>query len=702
MESQADSKKELIGYFDNISLFLLGILFIGFPILVTSLTTDPFGLPKQVFLGAIVLIVLVLQGLKMVFEKTIRIRRTPFDLAIIAFTVIVFVSSLLAVNRIDAIIAFVPLFFTVLVYFLVINGAKDRNSVLFLQTALIGGAVIASILAVLTLFGIYVLPFDFAKTLTFSPIGSLLDQAIYLALVLPIAGYPLFKASQGHEDLKDIKGGKITLGIASGAIVIGLAVTIYSLITKQQPILLPFEVGFQTAFAAISQDAGRIAQGFFFGSGFGTYGTDFTRFKQPTFNLNQALWSVTFFRSSSFVLELLATTGILGLISFVYLIYKIVKERPVSVPLILAIVGLFLLPFSFVNQVLFFILLGLYAAAQGTRRDNKYFDIELQMVALKKGLIAFETPAKESSEKSGILSIITFIVILVLVGYLGYSSVRYVTANVYFQKSLVAAAQNNGTQTYQDQVQAISAFGDVDAYQRIFSQTNLALANSLAAQLPKGSTPSAQTTQTIYTLIQQAINAGRTASTISPQTSLNWQNLSNIYRSLIGFGQNADQFAVLTGQQAIALDPNNPQGYITLGGIYYQLRAWDLAIQQFQTAVTLKPDLANGYYNLGHAYEQKGDLKSALVQYNTVKSLVSNDKASLDKINVEINALQGKINGQASAGTESTPSNKLEVSTPSAQLPPQNPPVKIEAPKTSVTPAPTKAVGKPAEPTVTP
>jgi len=559
-----ESKSEVIKYLDSASLFILGILFIGFPILVTSLTTDPFGLPKQILLAVVVLVLLVFQGLKMVLEKTIRIRRTPFDLTVIVFTVIVFISTLLAVNRIDAIIAFIPLLLVVLLYFVIVNTVKDHNSLLFLHTSLIGGAVLISILAALSLFKIYVLPFDFAKTEIFSPIGSLLDQAIYLALVLPIAAYPLLRRSQNQSDLKDIKGSKITLGVATAGIAIGLAITIYNLIAKQNPMILPYEAGFQTAFAAISQDAGRIAQGFFFGSGFGTYGVDFTRFKQPTFNLNQALWSISFFRSSSFVLELLATTGILGLASFVFLVYKIVKEKPLFIPLILGVIGLFLLPFSFINQALFFILLATYAASQGLRHTKKYFDIELQLVALKKGLIAFEAPAQESRERSGILSIIVFVVILVLVGFIGYSSGRYVLANTYFQKSLVAASQNNGTLTYQNQVKAISTFGEIDAYQRIFSQTNLALANSLASQLPKGSTPSAQTTQTIYTLIQQAINAGRTASTIAPQTSLNWQNLSSIYRSLIGFGQNADQFAVLTAQQAIALDPNNPQGYITL------------------------------------------------------------------------------------------------------------------------------------------
>jgi len=180
--------------------------------------------------------------------------------------------------------------------------------------------------------------------------------------------------------------------------------------------------------------------------------------------------------------------------------------------------------------------------------------------------------------------------------------------------------------------------------------------------------PSAQTQQTIYNLIQQSINAGRAATTISPQTALNWQNLSSIYRSLIGFGKNADSFAVLTNQQAIALDPNNPQEYINLGGIYYQLNLLDKAIEQFQIATNLKPDFANGYYNLAHSYEQKGDLKTALTYLQTVQTLVKNDKTNADKVASEIKDLELGI-------AKTNTLNQQQ-----GNLPVQNPPVIIPAP----------------------
>ena len=194
---------------------------------------------------------------------------------------------------------------------------------------------------------------------------------------------------------------------------------------------------------------------------------------------------------------------------------------------------------------------------------------------------------------------------------------------------------------------------------------------------PKGSSPSATTQQTVVSLLQQSINSGRAAVTISPLTAANWENLSSIYRSIIGVGQNADQFAIASMNQAVILDPFNPRLRIALGGIYYQLSAFDQAQNQFQQSVNMKPDFANAYYNLGHAYESKNDFANALQSYQAVAQLIANDKVSLEKINAEIKALQTKA-GSAPTQTKVPPVTSadtsqppLEINQPSQQLPPR-------------------------------
>lgn len=694
-----EQKNELLSYIQNISLFLLGVLFMTFPVIFTTITTNPIVLPKQVLLGSVVIALLILHTIKILSEKSVKLRRTPFDIPVFLLALFAFLSSVLAVNKADALTAFFPYFFAVLVFFLIVNIVKDKNSLLFLMYSLMIGAVLLSLSSVLSFFKIYILPFPSTHAQTFTPLGSLLEQEIYLILIFAISFYYLFRLFKSkakvkqEQDFQTLSRSASTsseiakaasFGVASFIVLLGIIVTTYALFKLANPYLLPIETGFQTAFSEISLDSGRIVQGFLLGSGFGTYAVDFARWKQVSFNQYDNLWNLTFFRSSNFALELLATTGVLGLTAFIFLLKMAVKEIRMGIQnkMFLALLALFafsfLLPLGFDTQTLFFIIFGLFAANQGliTKSQSRFFDIELQLVTFKKGLIAMEAISAKN-ERSLILPSLLAALMLLLVGIMGYFGILYTASDLTFQKSLVAAAQNNGSLTYQEQAKAISTYPYRDGFYRVFSQTNLALANTLASQTPQGASPSAEVSQNITTLIQQSINSARQATAIAPQSYANWQNLSSIYRGLIGFGQNAESFAIATAQQSINLDPNNPQQYIILGGIYYQLGQWEQAQNQFQIAIALKPNYANSHYNLGHALEQKGDLENALVQYKLVRSLVLEDKASLEQIDKEIAALQGKVQ----EGSTSEQAGALNIDTPETQLPPQNPPVKIPAPE---------------------
>ncbi len=679
-----------------------------FPVVFTTISTNPIILPKQVLLGGSIIILLILQAIKMLVQRSVKLKRTYLDIPILLFMLFAFLSAIFAVNKADALTAFISFFFAILGFFLIVNTAKDKNSILFLTFSFIMGSILLSLLSILSFFKIYILPSVSTHTQIFTPLGSLLDQDIYLIIAFAISCYYLLKPiklRRGKEEKNAISyleesGSKDSLSLVTKTvffataffvILTGIIVTTYGLFKLDKPLVLPIEAGFQTAFKEISLDSGRIAQGFLFGSGFGTYSADFSRWKEPSFNQNQDLWNLTFIRSSNFVLELLATTGVLGLGAFLFLLIRVLKEMRATLlqnagflSLLLMFMISFLLPLNFVTQTLFFIVLGIFAANQGliSKTRNRFFDIELQIVAFKKGFIAMELPHVKN-ERSLILPSIIAVIISLLAGIIGYFSIIYVISDMVFQKGLVAASQNNATLTYQNQAKAIeiskkSPFVQKDGFYRVFSQTNLALANALAAQQPKDSPPNQDIQQQITLLIQQAIDTARAASTIAPQTTLNWQNLSSIYRSLIGFGQNAETFAIATAQQAISLDPANPQQYITLGGIYYQLGQWENAEREFRNAVSLKPDYPNAYYNLGHALEEKGDFQNALVQYQVVRTLLSNDKTSLEQIDREIAALQGKAEAKKESATNNN--QALNVNKPEAQLPSRNPPVKIPAP----------------------
>lgn len=634
---------------DTALTFVWGIFFLVFPLFMTTLTTDAFILPKQLLYIGVVLLSLLLIGVKMIVTEKVTLKRTPFDLPMIVFLLALILSALFSVNRFDSLIATIPVVLAGFAVFILPQVLRKENSVVFVLSALLIGACATAVWALFSYFKVYPLFFSFTHSQSFTPLGSLLEQAFYFVFLLPVSlslALPLLKGKTNNQT--------VSFAVASVILVAGLIVTALQLFTTQKPVLLPFETGFQTAFAAISQDAGRIAQGFLFGSGFGTFGAVFTRFKLASFNTNPN-WYVPFTQSSSLILELLATTGILGLLSFLFLLFRAVtqpatkKTNPMFFGLVLLALASLVLPFSFIGFATLFIVLGLFAAIQEKKKPASYYDVELKFVALKKGMISLQQvtiPSHERREYNSTTARIVAAVLLLIVLVGGWFVTGYAYANTLFQRSLVAAASNNGTQTYKDQTEAINTFQYQSAYYRIFSQTNIALANSLASIQPKGSSPSAQVQSTLYALIQQGISTAKTATTLAPQSVANWQNLSSVYRSLIGLGQNADNFAILAAQQAVQLDPTNPQEYLALGGIYYQLGQWDNAIRQFQQAAALKSDYANAYYNMGHAYEQKGDYQNALAAYQAVKTLVANDKANTDQVNKDIAALQAKMGSQ--------------------------------------------------------
>lgn len=712
MDSE-QSKLEVINYIEKASVVILGLLFILFPLVFTDLTTDFFSLPKQALLIFTTIILMLLFAGKTFLMEKVRIKRTPLDLPIVLFVLAILLSSIFSIARWDSFTNFVPLLFAGLSFFAITYNVKNEKSFMVLVSSLLAGGALLSLVSILSYFKVYVFPFDFTHVQTFSTLGSFFDLSLYLLFLLPLALYFVtpFLFRKRHRETQEEKKMDLVklLGFSLAGLIIlgGIVLSAYNLLKPGNLILLPMETGFQTAFAAISQDSGRVLQGLLFGSGFGQYLTDFTRFKQASFNADPNLWSLTFIRSSSFVLELLATTGLLGLLSFLFLFFRVIREKPLFVPLIIALAISFVLPLSFTTITLIFFLLGIYASLKGLTDNQKYFDVELQLVALKKGFFAFALEEKAKSRGGNkVLSYFVLTIVVVFALIFGFGTYNFLSANVTFEKSLVAASQNNGQLTYTYQNSALSSLTGryVDSYHRIFSQTNLALANSLASSVPQGASPSAQTTQTIYTLVQQSINAARKATELAPKNAINWQNLASIYRALIGFGQNAESFAVVAQQQAVALDPSNPQEYIALGGIYYQLRAFDRAQEQFQLAVNLKPDFANAYYNLGHALQEKGDLQGALAQYQTVKQLVANDKENLDLIEKEIAALEAQIGTQAQTQSNAqaqTQTAPLEVPTPSATLPKQNPPVKIPGPSETPTPTPTGSVTPEVTPTPT-
>lgn len=707
-------KKAAVSYLSSISTILISTVFFLFPLFFLTNTTDFYSFPKQILIIGASLILFILWGVKSVVEGKITLLLNPLNIPLLIFTVIIIVSAVISPNKFDSVLQAVPVALLILFFFTVVNFINEKTSFTIALTSLIIGSVLSSILTVLSQFKIYALPFAATHNELFNPNGSQIQQ---LAFLTPL--FVLCVASLTHI----IRTGKLAaitrradqMIQAVSALVIGAGIgaIFYQIINQaQKPILLPYNHGFQIALASVSQDAQRLLPSFLLGGGFGTFSTSFTKFILPSFNSSTA-WNLAFPFSSSFVLELVASTGILGFVAFLFIVFKFVKTKTSVInPLFLATATTallsFAIPFSYSMIFLFIALLALYITHLNLTNSKKVAEVAVNLVTLQKGLFSLTEDSTRRKTDNYVLPFIALVSAVLLAVFIlffmigsgtaarkGY--VQLLLSDIKFAKSLQPEALQSGSVTYNLQTEAIEQFPYRSDYYRVFSQVNLALAASLVNSQQGTAAPSQEVQQNILGLLQQSINSARQAVTLSGESAINWDNLAQIYRNLIGVGQNAEQFTIQSLNKAISLNPSNPALRIELGGVYYQLKQYDLAQNQFTIATQLKADYPNAYYNLGKSYEQKGDLQNAVQQFQVVRQLVINDTTNLAKIDEEIKALQTKIGEAAANGTDTSVAptedkTPLEVSQQKADFPEQDPRVKIpEPPTTKATPTPTSA-----------
>ncbi len=265
--------------------------------------------------------------------------------------------------------------------------------------------------------------------------------------------------------------------------------------------------------------------------------------------------------------------------------------------------------------------------------------------------------------------------LMVLVALTGVGFVfvgKFALADFHHRKALDAVVQNQVLVAYNELVAAENLNPKIDLYRTDLAQTNFALANAIAsAKGPTEASPSGSLTDqdktNIQQLLSQAIAEGRNATFISPRNVSNWEVLGNIYRQISGVAQNALQFALDSYGRAIALDPLNPNLRLNVGGIYYSLKNYDLAIRFFTDAVNLKPDLPNAYYNLSVALRDKGDLRSAQATAERVMALLDPASGDYKTAADYLSDLKARI---ATTSTGSTPLTTSSLSTGGSTITP--------------------------------
>ncbi|MBU4380993.1 tetratricopeptide repeat protein [Candidatus Parcubacteria bacterium] len=676
---------------NNFSFFgLMAML----PLFFLPTTVEFFSFNKTYLFYALTLIGLVSWGIKMVAHKSFFIKRSILDLPFAVLLLSGICATIFAQNRFYALTgiqggldsSLVTLIALILFYYTTTSTVSQKDLVLGLKL-LVFGSSLATIIFLLGLVGVNVFGVAWSSYL-FNTVGSLSGVVALSTLSAILALFFLIESkSQSNKGLFSLVLSLLLIPVIAYPTVAGIAgiivgasiVLLFSkgkLLSESFPYLasavvsciifasvinvpqirsslniatpLPREINapIRESWSVASMI---IAENPFFGAGLGNFYSAYSRFKPLSINYTN-LWNTRFNKAGSEYINILATSGVVGLLAWILLLTFVIKgfildKTKVS----LSNLG--------EDSKEASLTLGVKAATVAllvmllARPSN--ISLAIVLFGLLAVLASFSNATKEIIKSSSEAAITTLFVFILIAGVSAYFLGRGYVADMLFRQSINDLALG-GRNTYNLQRQAVILNPYNDSYRRSYAQASLALANAVAQ---KENLTDADKSD-VQTLISQAIREARVVTeVVAPLNPDNWEVRGAIYRSLDQVAQDALSWAANAYNSAITLDPNSPRLRVDLGGIYFASKDYANAASLFASATNLKNDYANAHYNLAQAYKELKYFADAKTELEIVLRLIpegSEDAKVVTEDLAQVTAIvvEAQKNAQAQAEAE--------------------------------------------------
>lgn len=618
-----------------------GVILLTFllPLFFLPLTTEFYDFNKNLLLYFVTGLLLLAWIAKIGAQKEIKLVKNAVGWPIFGLVLAFIAATIFASpNKIEALLfpgATGTVIALALLYLIIKNNLQSSESRTRVLLALTVSASLLALLAIYQFIGLgeTITKVAWLKSRLWTAAGNPLSLATFLLVVLPIPLVAFWKKFSQSVTAA------ILPGLSSILILIALIITISQILPGKPTavVILPYPSSWEIAVEAFKQNP-------LLGVGPENFVSAFNRFRPITFN-RYDFWNARFTVSPNYPLHLLTVTGILGLVAFGWLVLKVIragypgliKKNSVTFSLFLTLLVFLVLPNNLLVLFTFFLLL---AISEGSKPIGE----------------------EKSTKIPLLVGRVMLIIGCLLVGTAFYFAGRAWMAEASFKNSLDHLTANRGVETYNAQIQAIKLNSRQVDFRIAYSQVNFGLANSLAQKAPLTDQDRANISQ----LIQQAIREAKAATVLNPTNSATWENLANLYRNLINFAQDADQWAIAAYQQAIKTDPINPRLRLNLGGLFYALGDFDAARRQFEDVISLKSDFANGYYNLAAVYREEKKYSQAYQAMQMALNLIPADSADWQTAKSELDELAKNL-----PSPQPTPTPKPAVKPEESLNPPQ-------------------------------
>lgn len=649
---------KLINICDLISKYSLYILLALLPIFFLPFTSDVLDYNKQAILVLLTAVSLFFWMIKVLVSGKISVNLSKINIAVLVFLLVLGLATFFSKDRYQSfwghqtpIAESLLTSIGILVFYFLVSNIFSKKEIVKSIYVFICSALLSVLLGIIYLFGLYILPFSFAKSAGFNTIGSLSSLGFLIAALLPLL---VTLEIYAKNWMKIVFG--VGVGLCAIALVLinyfliwwivliacilltvfavfkrksfdlrwlsiamfFLVISLFFLFLKPQFSVVdrPVEIYLKQV-STLDVTLKTLKNSPIFGSGPGTFVFDFLKYKKVDFNQSQ-IWNLSFDAGASKVLTNLATGGILGFAALLglmataifygvkYLLSQIANSKAKDENNFWLLTGGSLISFAT-------IIVGYFILNSSLTVDFAFFFLMACFVGL-----VFNKEEYELSPSSLLTLGTTFLFTLFFIFGLGLVTLegqRYV-AEVKYVNAIKALSQNQKDKAINSLESAIGLNGDLDFYYNQLSQIYISKIRDVVADKKLSD---ADKSKSIQLLVSNAINASKIATDISPNNAANWATRSLVYQNLIGTVPVADDWAIATGETAMTLDPQNPY-YVTQKGINLMAKAsllgkdqvdeknknLALAKIQFDNAIKLKSDYSPARFQLAMLYQAQG------------------------------------------------------------------------------------------------
>src|SRR3989339_170539 len=661
-------------------------LLIFLPIFFLPFTLEMIEFNKQNLLLVLTLIAGVAWLGKMIASKKVIWRKSFFNLLAIIYLGVYFLSALLGSDKFRGFVgssgvekdSFLTLFCFIIFYFIIINNIDELKEIKKIIYAFLVGSFLTSLFSLFGILGL--LPASLAPNWTGNTIGSLTALGIFSALGFVLASAMLFKT---HATLQLKEPSTILQNIfltilsllniflllaidsrmAWASLVIGTAFTLAFIVIKapeiknlswsilpaialligvifffiRTPLNLNLPAEITPSFSLSAQVAQKtLEKNPFFGSGPGTFVFDYNEFKPADIN-KTPLWNIKFDQSSSKVITTLATIGLIGFLSWIFMILflggksltDLIKEKGDFWPMELAVASSW-----------FLLLVAKFLYSSNLTLEFSFWLLSA-LIVVSISHKFWETSLRQDPRTSLVLSFLLSLSIILSISVFYLVGQRYM-ADLASKKAL--AISNDG-----GAVEEVSKYFNIavaknrwnDIYFKNFAQSLLlSIGNEISLEATE------ERAKKVENLTALSLNSAKKAIALSPQSSTNWSVLASVYQTVMPFIDGAGGWAIESWKKAIELEPNNPVFYNELGKTYITIADLILgnsgerpknevqsevrenltkAEEQFNKAIELKSDYVPAHFQLSLVFSRQGKTKEAIAKLEAMRYSLPSD-----------------------------------------------------------------------------